>query len=233
MWKAAFLPFSWQLNNKDTAEVPMKIDAKSFDQVARTVFAPVYPVIARQIIERTGITHGVCLDVGCGGGYLGAALARATDLFVHFFDESREMLELARRTIKENRLEERSDTLHGDVAAIDLPDHSVDLVVSRGSIFFWEDCVQAFQEIYRVLAPSGMAYLGGGFGSASLREAITSQMMARNDGDEKFRERLRQNLSQETRSRFERALQAAGIPAYSIVHTEEEGLWIIMKKQSR
>lgn len=208
----------------------MKIDAKAFDQTAREIFAPVYPVIARHIVERTGITQGVCLDVGSGGGYLGAALVRITDLFVHFFDESEEMLELARRTIKENGIEERADTLHGDVAAIDLPEDSVDLVVSRGSVFFWEDCVRAFEEIYRVMAKGGIAYIGGGFGSAPLRAAITSQLMARKDGGRKFQEKVRHNLSQEMRSKLEHALQAAGIPVHSIIHTEEEGLWIIMKK---
>ncbi|MDR3555775.1 MAG: methyltransferase domain-containing protein [Syntrophobacteraceae bacterium] len=59
---------------------------------------------------------------------------------------------------------ERSDTLRGDVAAIELPDYSVNLVVSRGSVFFWEDCRGAFKELYRVLAPGGVGYIGGGLG---------------------------------------------------------------------
>lgn len=233
MWKAAFLPFSWQLNNKDTAEVPMKIDAKSFDQVARTVFAPVYPVIARQIIERTGITHGVCLDVGCGGGYLGAALARATDLFVHFFDESREMLGFGTPNHQGKpprgalRYAARRRRCHRSSRPFGGPGGEPGLDLFLGGL-----CPGFSGDLPRP-GPERDGLPRWGFGSASLREAITSQMMARNDGDEKFRERVRQNLSQETRSRFERALQAAGIPAYSIVHTEEEGLWIIMKKQSR
>ncbi len=53
----------------------MKINATEFDQIARTVFSPVYPVIADLIRKKTGITSGKCLDAGCGGGYLGIALA--------------------------------------------------------------------------------------------------------------------------------------------------------------
>lgn len=49
----------------------MKMDPHEFDRIARGVFAPVYPVIAAQILDRTGIRKGVCLDIGCGGGYLG------------------------------------------------------------------------------------------------------------------------------------------------------------------
>jgi SAM-dependent methyltransferase len=82
-------------------EIQMKIDAQKYDHIARGVFAPVYPVIAHQILSRTCVTQGVCLDIGCGGGYLGAALARTTDLFLHFFDSSEEMLAIANRTIRE------------------------------------------------------------------------------------------------------------------------------------
>jgi ubiquinone/menaquinone biosynthesis C-methylase UbiE len=206
----------------------MKIDAQSFDQMARTVFAPVYPAIARQIVERTGITRGVCLDMGCGGGYLGLALANITELFVHFLDESAEMIELVRHNVAENGMEHRADTLRGDVAAIDLPDHCVDLVVSRGSIFFWEDCVGAFREIRRILTPGGIGYIGGGFGSARLREEIVGKMKAAKDGGVCFQEMMRRNMSPEMRLRFERALQEADIPAYSSRHTEEEGLWIVI-----
>jgi len=45
------------------------------------------------------------------------------------------------------------------------PDNSVDLVVSHGSIFFWDDQVKGLQEIYRVLRPGGRAMIGGGAGS--------------------------------------------------------------------
>lgn len=53
-----------------------KTDPASFEIIARTIFAPVYPVIASQIIEATGITSGFCLDIGCGGGHLGMAVAK-------------------------------------------------------------------------------------------------------------------------------------------------------------
>jgi len=77
----------------------MNIDAHQFDTIARTVFAPVYPIIADQIISHTGITRGSCLDVGCGSGYLGAAIACKTELSMLFLDQSSEMLKLCARTI--------------------------------------------------------------------------------------------------------------------------------------
>ncbi len=208
----------------------MEINAKEYDRIARTVFAPVYPVIADQIVSCTGVTRGVCLDVGCGGGYLGAALARATGLFVYFLDPSAPMLEIADRTIIENDLGLRACTLAGNAAAISLPDGSVDLCVSRGSIFFWDALTPAFEEICRVLAPGGWAYLGGGFGTQELKESIADEMIRRNGGHDHFRDKMRRNLGPETRARFETSLTAAGITTFTILQNMDRGLWIIFQK---
>ena len=43
-------------------------------------------------------------------------------------------------------------------------DKSFELVVSRGSFPFWEDKVGGFREVYRVLKPGGIGFIGGGFG---------------------------------------------------------------------
>lgn len=208
----------------------MQIDAKKFDRIARDVFAPVYPVIAQQIATHTCATQGICLDIGCGGGYLGAALARITELNITFLDQSAEMIAITSKAIVENNLQERSRVLQGDVSAIDLPDKSINLAVSRGSVFFWEDLPQAFEEIYRVLAPCGWAYIGGGFGSKRLKESIEQEMSARNQGNDQFKSRVQRNLGPETRVRFEIALQNAGIESYEIMQNDEIGLWIVIRK---
>jgi ubiquinone/menaquinone biosynthesis C-methylase UbiE len=208
----------------------MTIDAQKYDKIARTVFAPVFPLIADQIIAYTGVTQGTCLDIGCGGGYLGAALADKTDLFVRLFDTSPDMLEVAKRTIAENKLIERADTLQGDVTAIPLPDNTIDLAVSRGSIFFWDDLPRALTDIHRVITPDGWAYIGGGFGSKAITESIVSEMKKRNQGSDEFRDRVRRNLGPESRERFETALKTAGLDRASILHDEEIGLWIIIRK---
>ncbi|MBM9615533.1 class I SAM-dependent methyltransferase [Desulfobulbus rhabdoformis] len=208
----------------------MKINAKQFDAIARTVFAPVYPVIAEQIIFHTGITRGTCLDLGCGSGYLGAAVARKTKLDMVFLDQSPEMLKLCARTIDENGLRGRAGLLPGDTGSIALPDGSVDLVISRGSIFFWEDLPQAFREIKRVLAPGGKTFIGGGFGNALLKQSIRLQMAERNQGKDQFGQKMRTNLGAEMRNRFEKNLHQAGISNYSILHDEDIGLWIMMEQ---
>ena len=49
--------------------------ALEFDEIAERIFAPIYPVLAAQIMAETGIKRGNCLDIGCGGGLLGLHVA--------------------------------------------------------------------------------------------------------------------------------------------------------------
>lgn len=202
------------------------MNAQAYDRIAREIFAPVYPVIAGQIKVRTGITQGVCLDVGCGGGYLGIALAGTTDLQFYLMDKSPEMLEIADTNIVVSGLQRRLRTIQGDVHQIPRDDGSVDLVISRGSLFFWDDKTKAFAEIYRVLAPGGQAYIGGGMGTGELFEKIKEQINQRRHEcslDEKG-ERFADH-----RVAYRQALDEAGISSYTMTRNEE-GLWIRIHK---
>ena len=52
----------------------------------------------------------------------------------------------------------------GDVHRMPFSDNFADLVISRGSFLFWKDKIKAFKEIYRILKPEGIAFIGGGMG---------------------------------------------------------------------
>ncbi|MFA7562864.1 MAG: class I SAM-dependent methyltransferase [Methanoculleus sp.] len=200
--------------------------SKSMNRIARTVFAPVYPVIAEQIVERCGISCGRCLDLGSGPGSLGIALARASDLTVTLLDSSPDMLDIAEENIREAGLSGRIALLPGDVHAIPLPAGSVDLAVSRGSIFFWEDLPQAFSEIHRVLAPGGKTYIGGGFGTAELRDAVLVAMTKENPDWKDFRDK---NLGPENQKRVVGILADLGLPHRVI--SDDSGFWVMMEKE--
>jgi len=199
--------------------------SKNMNRIAKTVFAPVYPVIAEQIVERCKISRGRCLDIGSGPGSLGIALARASDLTVTLFDSSSEMLALAEGNIREAGLSGRLSVLPGDVHDIPLPAGSVDIAVSRGSIFFWEDLARAFSEIHRVLAPGGKTYIGGGFGTAELRDAVLAAMTKENPDWKNFRDK---NLGPENRERVTGVIEGLGLP-HRIVN-DDSGFWVMMEK---
>ena len=202
------------------------MDAMQYDHIASRIFKPIYPVIARQIISHTGISHGNVLDIGCGTGHLGIALAREGDFFTRFLDQSSEMLDIAKQNIAEAGFESRSEIVQSDVTTIPLPDDTIDLAISRGSLFFWQEPARAFQEIRRILAPGGKTYIGGGFGSAQLKKEISQKM----GETPEWKQKLKRNLGPGALEKYEVILEQIKIERYEILHNEEIGIWIMMQK---
>ncbi|MGI6491088.1 MAG: class I SAM-dependent methyltransferase [Pelotomaculum sp.] len=205
----------------------MEMNVPEFDKIAREVFAPVYPVLAVQIQEKSGKNSGVCLDIGCGGGYLGIAMAKLSDFNVYLFDQSEEMLQIAAQNIITRGVAGKVQTLWGDVHEIPLADETVDLAMSRGSVFFWEDHCKAFQEIYRVLKPGGVAIIGGGFGSNELKDQIAAEMEKRGQA---LRDRTKKHNNEDNLVHYEEALRQSGIATYSATR-DETGLWVTIKRR--
>jgi len=196
------------------------------DRIAKTIFAPIYPVLAEVFLSRFGRREGVCIDLGSGPGHLSLAVAEASEMHVYALDISDEAHEIAHRNIRDAGLEDQITLLSGDAEAIPLPDSSVDLVVSRGSIYFWKDLNAVLREVARILRPGGMTFIGGGFGNAGLNDQIVSEMIARNP---EWEERYRRNTSSDTRSRFESAIpEIDGIG--SRVVSDDSGIWIVMTR---
>jgi ubiquinone/menaquinone biosynthesis C-methylase UbiE len=77
--------------------------------------------------------------------------------------------------------QERTMLLTADAAAIPLGDSSVNLVFSRGSIFFWSNLETCLKEIQRVLRPGGFALLGGGYGFSTPEELLKPILRHRHD----------------------------------------------------
>ena len=56
-----------------------RTEPASYSLIAEIAFAPIYPYLAEQMVEKYGITSGMCVDVGSGPGSLAIALARVTE----------------------------------------------------------------------------------------------------------------------------------------------------------
>lgn len=200
----------------------MQIDANKFDTIARNVFAPVYPLLAHQMLGRSSRSCGICLDLGSGGGYLGLALAKNSGFRVYLLDESADMKAIAERNIAEQLLGDRLKAICGDVHNIPLRSGSVDLVISRGSIYFWEDLPQVLREIWRVLTPGGQVCIGGGFGSRELKdEVITKMRQKQPDWQPKCRSF--------DDSVYQTACAEAGIDGAEIIK-DGSGTWLVFQK---
>ncbi len=203
------------------------MDFEHYDEQSRTVKQPLYDYYAQKAKAHTHLIEGYCLDVGSNGGYFGLALAKITNLHMIFFDIAQEALEKAEKNIVEDGLQKRATTLLGDVHAIPLEDETMDLIISRGSLPFWEEPALAFKEIYRVLKKGGTTFVGGGKGTSEIKEQIEENMRQR--GQEIDREAMDKMHGDGMKRDYDALLKSVGIVDY-VIHRAEDGIWIQMQK---
>jgi ubiquinone/menaquinone biosynthesis C-methylase UbiE len=203
--------------------------AHQMNKTAKTVFAPIYPLIAQNALSVTGQKRGVCIDLGSGPGMLGIALAQAApEMQIVSFDFSGDSQEIAKENIHEAGLEERIRLANGDVHSMPFEDGYANLIVSRGSMFFWDNLRSAFEEIFRVLAPGGATYVGGGFGSLGMREQVVAEMLKI---DPEWDCYARKKAGAEDTKRFERMFEEIGVHSYRIID-DDTGFWVVLSKES-
>jgi SAM-dependent methyltransferase len=182
---------------------------------------------------------GFWVDLGAGKGQVAIPLLEATDNSVVMVDPKADALAEGLQTAREKGLQRRLAAVVGSAESLPFPDNTVDLVVSRGSIFFWEDPVQGLREVHRVLRPGGKAYVGGGAGSGYPKSAVIELIQGRKEklqGDEaekwqRFIELRRPEQMQDWASR-------AGLPAFrvlgqgAIADDEQigQGVWLLFEK---
>ncbi len=203
-------------------------DKKGFNEIVKKIIYPVFPLLADDFLQKSGITEGVCLDIGTGNGYLGLALAEKSNLQVRLVDLDPEMLGFAQENINERQLTDRVDTVLGNVEALPFPDDYAQLIVSRGSVFFWENQVEGFNEVYRVLGTGGIAFIGGGFATPELMKEVASKMKENNPDWEKH---IAERIGPDAPDRFRKVLRQTRIPeAKAEVSYDSVNLWTIIIK---
>ena len=200
----------------------MTKSAEGFARIAREVFAPIYPVIAEQALAWSGIREGFALDIGSGPGHLAAALAERSSLTVVALDADPAMARIARETAATTPV----IPVTGDVHCMPIRDNTISLIVSRGSIYFWEDRPRAFREIERVLRPGGVAFIGGSFGTPELRRTIFTEMRRRNPNWDRD---VAERSGRAAPDLLRRELVQSGV-AHSRIREEVEGMWVEIKK---
>lgn len=199
-------------------------NAAEFDEIATNIFKKAYPVMARQAIARTGINEGVAIDLGSGGGHLGIAVAKQSQLEVYLYDISEEATEIAKRRVDKEGLTDRVKPINGDVHSIPFANNSVDLVISRGSLWFWEDQVRAFKEIDRVLKVGGRTYVGGGFGNQEIKAEIDRDMT------DKFGPNWKPIKKFDTQEEMAKKVRKANINNNNFeITVDSRGFWILIR----
>ena len=204
------------------------ISIEDYHWRANNVYTPVYPFLSKKIIERFGIVEGICLDVGCCGGYFGISMATLTNLKIILMDIDDTALKIARAKVSENNLGDRIQVAFGDVHEIPLLDSSVNMVISRSSLQFWDDYTKAFGEIFRVLVPGGAAYIGSGFGNIEIKTEVGKTMR---EIDPLWGIAKDSNKPEDRVIKLEEAMDKNGICQYEIIN-DDGGVWLALRKPS-
>lgn len=185
----------------------------------------IYEYLARQIVEDYKITEGKCLDIGTGVGMLGLEVGKRSSLQVYLLDVDAEGLLQADSNSRDFGLASRTCIVRAPAEDLPFIDGYFDLVTSRGSIFFWKDRAKGLSEVYRVLKPGGVAYIGGG----------VSRLMPGDQAEEFVRWARPRHHEQHPNWDDENSLEvfkgllaAAGIQSYNL--SKENGTWIEIKK---
>ena len=202
--------------------------ALDYDRFAMEFFAPLYPFVAEKAVSRSGIRSGNLLDIGCAGGHLGLAVMDRGDFYGTFSDINPESLKLAEKRLEERGL--RGRTVTCDVQDMPFEKETFDLIVSLGSMPFWKDQKKAFEEIWRVLAPGGRAYIGVGYGSSELREQIRKKMNKKEGVKAGPRSRGKETMMYPDNGPYEKILGELGA-YYRIFDNDDEGRWFLFGKK--
>lgn len=206
----------------------MKNKADDFNKFSKEIVYPVFPLLAKEFLQRSGIEEGACIDIGTGPGYLGLFLAKESKLKVYLLDKDLEMLEVAKDNISSMNLGDRVKATQANVEMLPFEDDYAELIVSRGSIFFWDNQAKALEEIYRVLAPGGMTFIGGGFVTEDLLEKIYAKLK---DRRESFEKHISEKIGPTCPDKFYKVLNQTNIPQSKIeIFHDKANLWIILKK---
>ena len=177
-----------------------------------------YPTVAEDVIAFCGDQDGrVWVDLGTGPGGLGLALLeKVSDGAMVLMDPNVDALRRALDAARQHGVGSRVVAVIGSAESIPLSDESVDVVVSRGSFYFWQDRAQGLRETYRILRPDGRAMIGGGLGSTYPQWA-RQEFIRRRRESAKSPEAKREFNEARSPETFRRLATEASLPSFEVV----------------
>jgi ubiquinone/menaquinone biosynthesis C-methylase UbiE len=107
-----------------------------------------------------GITQGCGLEIGPGPGYLGLKWLKHTQgTTLKGLDISPDMVALAERNAREYGLAHRVEYVSSSGSTMPFDDNTFDAAFTSGSLHEWTDPRSTFDEMWRVVKPSGKVFI--------------------------------------------------------------------------
>jgi probable selenium-dependent hydroxylase accessory protein YqeC len=185
----------------------------------------IYPYLASQIMEECQRDYGSVSELGPFSGGISLELARSYPrLAITIGDESAELLEHVETQIALSGLSDRITVKRTDLDHLNFDDAEFDLAILRGAFFFLQTRENLLGEVFRVLKPGGMAFVGGGYGKGTPKELIDEIA----DESRELNRRLgRKRISVVD---LEGIVRKSGLANRCDIR-KEGGLWITIKKE--
>lgn len=95
------------------------------------------------------------LDIATGTGDLAIQIAKSTQAQITGFDLSAGMLEVGRKKVAKEKLDDRIEMIQGDAEKMPFEDNSFDVITVAFGVRNFENLKKGLDEIYRVLKPGG------------------------------------------------------------------------------
>ena len=201
-------------------------------EASRGRLSPVYAPLAEQIVSDFDLAErdGIGIDLGSGPGTLILELCERTKLHWINADINPHFFAYFYAQAGDRGFGHRVSAVFADAHALPFRDDYADIIVSRGSFHFWKDKGQAFKEIYRVLKPGAVAYIGRGF-SRNLDVETAKKIRAQQGG------RLKYDVDK-TADELHHIMEVLGVKEYQTHRPKPSGgekvnygSWIEFRKQ--
>jgi SAM-dependent methyltransferase len=157
--------FAGCVTSRQPAPTKEERAAQRMIHASETTLAPVYVPLAEYLTKELDLADktGIGIDLGSGPGTLVVELCQRTRLHWINADINPAFFSYFYKLAAAHGVDDRVSAIYADAQHLPFRDDYADVIVSRGSYHFWPDRAAGFREIYRVLKPGGVAFIGRGF----------------------------------------------------------------------
>jgi ubiquinone/menaquinone biosynthesis C-methylase UbiE len=200
----------------------LKVGVMDISDIKRlnTLWAGVYPYLAKQVISVLPEESHEMLEIGPFSGGISFELAKTIrGCSITIVDSMERTTGYLAGEARLRHLSGSIRVIRGDLSKLPFHAETFDAVIFRGAFFFLDESM--LRDIHRLLAPRGVGFVGGGFGVFTPRELI--------DAIARESRRLNQKLGRKwvTRDHVEEMVMRAGLERCAKV-IEDGGLWVLL-----
>lgn len=144
------------LSKKQQVEQMFDNISPKYDLLNRVLSMGIDVSWRKKVVKSIKAAHPkTILDIATGTGDLAIEMAKSTDAKITGYDLSAGMLEVGRKKVKEQNLDNQIEMIQGDAENMPFEGNSFDCITVSFGVRNFENLEKGLNEIYRVLKPGG------------------------------------------------------------------------------